>query len=255
MSVRRGRVRASAAGLAACLLVLAMMISGCAGQSYSCGTATANHCYGVVKWSGSPTGFSMEETPVALTSGSILVDDEGWLVDYPPVGNVLDASWVETGEENEGYGTVYFWADNTPFDGFMTYPLGSVAPSDERGAWIAYTIRQDASTPTQWDVTISRAASGTVLYSAAASEIPMKPNAVEEGQELAGQQDAQAPLAFFSYNEVFQGSAETVQTNDGTVQADRPPNAGWLGSDTPSNTSSPSNPEYGTGGLFFTDCC
>jgi hypothetical protein len=235
--------RTSGLGLGAALLMVAAGIAGCAGQSYSCGTADANHCYGTAAWTGSPTGFSMEQTPVSLTSGDIFVDDEGWLVQEQP--NPDDTSWVETGEENEyGEGTVYFWADSTGgTGGFMTYFLGPVTQS----AWVAYQVRQDAKVPSQWAVTISDAASGTVLYAEQAVGNPMTPNTVIEGQELAGQQDAQAPLAFFSENEIFHGSAETMTTSNGTVRADRPPNAGWLGTDTPAATND--------GGTFFTDCC
>jgi hypothetical protein len=75
----------------------------------------------------------------------------------------------------------------------------------------------------------------------------MPPNTVIEGQELAGEQDAQAPLAFFSENEIYQGSAGTVTTSDGTVRDDKPPNAGWFLTDTPASTND--------GGTFFTDCC
>ena len=229
-------------------MLVTMMISGCAGQSYSCGTSNADHCYGTVTWTGSPTGLSMEETPVPLTSGDIFIDDEAWLIDYGTEANLDDTSWVETGEWNQGSGTDYFWAYSTGGDsGFMSYALGPVAQSDTKGAWIAYQVRQDPKAPSQWNVTISRAASGTVLYAPPSADNPMIPNTVEEGQELAGQQDAQAPLAFFSENEVFQGSAETLRTSDGTVRHDRPPNAGWFGTDTPSGTND--------GGLFFTDCC
>ena len=245
MSGRSASARIWTAALAVALVPLATgMISGCAGQSYSCGTADANHCYGVVKWAGDPTGLSMEETPVALTSGDIFVDDEAWLVDY----SSGPTFWVETGELNEGDGTNYFWAYSTGgTGGFMTYDLGAVSGSDMKGAWIAYQIQQSPKEPSQWAVTISRAASGTVLYEPSPADVPMTPNTVIEGQELAGQQDAQAPLAFFSENSVFHSTAETLQTSDGVVEDDMPPNAGWLGSDTPSATTD--------GGFFFTDCC
>jgi hypothetical protein len=248
MNHRRPGLGRRASVVGAALLMAVTMISGCAGQNYSCGTPDVNHCYGTVKWTGSPTGLSMEETPVLLTSGDIFIDDESWLIDYGTSADLDNTSWVETGEWNQGSGTDYFWAYSTGGDsGFMSYPLGAVAQSDTKGAWIAYQIRADPKTPSQWDVTISRAASGEVLYAPPSPYVPMTPNTVLEGQELAGEQDAQAPLAFFSENEVFQGSAETLRTADGTVTDGKPPNAGWLGTDTPSNTSD--------GGMFFTDCC
>lgn len=245
MATGIGGARIRAATLAVALVTLATgLTSGCAGQTYMCGTADASHCYGTVEWTGNPTGLSMEETPVPLTSGDILVDDEAWLIDY----SSGPTSWVETGEENEGYGTDYFWAYSTGgTSGFMTYDLGAVPESDMKGAWIAYQIRQDPKAPSQWQVTISRAASGTVMFAPSPADVSMTPNAVEEGQELAGQGDAQAPLAFFSENAVFHGSAETLETSDGTVRHDRPPFAGWLGTDTPGATTD--------GGFFFTDCC
>jgi hypothetical protein len=75
----------------------------------------------------------------------------------------------------------------------------------------------------------------------------MTPNTVIEGQELAGSNSAQAPLAFFSYSAVYNGSTKTLRSADGTVRADHPPNANWWSGNKPSQTS--------TGGLFFTDCC
>jgi hypothetical protein len=187
----------------------------------------------------------MEETPVALTSGNIFVDDEAWLVDY----SSGPTSWVETGEVNEGYGTDYFWAYSTGgVSGFMTYDLGAVSPSDMNGTWIAYQIRQSPGESAGWAVTISRAASGTVLYAPSPADVTMTPNTVIEGQELAGEENAQAPIAFFTENSVFQGSTETLQTTAGTVTDASPPNGAWLGSDTPS-------PATTDGGMFVTDCC
>lgn len=250
MCVRKWiRKRLGVSSIGAAAVVLASVLSGCGGQSYSCGTGSGGHCYGTVSWSGTPTGFSMELTAVALTSGDIFVDDEGWLIDYFAPGDPLSgAYWVEAGEINEGFGTEYFWANNTESGGFMSYDLGPVSQSDiSAGNWIAFKINQDSKTPSQWNITISRPETGTVLYSQASTDNPMTPNTVIEGQELAGSQNAQAPLAFFSYNAVIQGSTTTVQTQDGTVRADHPPNAGWFGTDTPSQSAN--------GGIFFTDCC
>jgi hypothetical protein len=237
-----------AAAVAAMLSACAALLSGCPGQTYSCGTPSADHCYGTVTWKGAPTGLSMELTAVALTAGDIFVDDESWLIDYLAKGNPLNnALWVEAGEINEGFGTEYFWAENKTVGGFMYYSLGPVAQSDiNTGSWIAYTIAQD-TTPSSWNVTIANAGTGTVLYAAQSFNNPMTPNTVIEGQELAGMQNAQAPLAFFSENAVIQNGQTTIRTADGTVTANHPPNAGWLGTDTPSQTNH--------GGLFFTDCC
>lgn len=233
----------TAAGALACLL------SACGGQSYSCGTPDANHCYGTVSWNGTPTGLSMELTMVPLTSGDIFIDDEAWLIDYFASGNPLSgAYWVETGIWNEGYGTDYFWANNVPTWGFMSYDLGPVAQADlDRANWIAFKINQNAQTSSQWDVTISRPSNGSVLFSQSSTGNPMTPNTIIEGQELAGSQNAQAPLAFFGNSAFIQGGTTTLRTNDGTVRADHPPNAGWWPLSKPSQTTN--------GGLFFTDCC
>jgi hypothetical protein len=227
----------------------ALLLSGCGGQSYSCGTADADHCYGTVSWAGSPTGFSMELTAVPLTSGDIFIDDEGWLVDYYNTGNPLSgAYWVEAGETNQGFGTQYFWANNSAEWGFESYMLGPVASSDlNTAAWIAFKITQDSTTSSSWDVTISRAATGEVLYTEQAVDTPMSPNTILAGQELAGSQNAQAPLAFFSQNKTIRNGSATFETTDGTVRADHPPNAGWWFNSAPSQTSQ--------GGIFFTDCC
>jgi hypothetical protein len=240
--------------VAAALAALGATLSGCAGQTYQCGTGSANHCYGTVSWTGSPTGFEMELTAVPLTSGDIFVDDEGWLIDY--FGS--DMSWVETGEENvnpayvDGFGvTYYFWAYGWHYNStgtFMAYPLGPVSQSDLNNAtWIAYKVSQDANEPSQWNVAISKASSGTPLYSGTCSTCSMTPNTVLEGQELSGSSAAEAPLAFFAENAVITGSKTTYRTDDGTVTSDDPPTANWWPPSKPSQTSN--------GGLFFTWCC
>jgi hypothetical protein len=234
---------------AAILTIAAGLLSGCGEQSYSCGTADANHCYGTVSWTGSPTGFAMELTAVPLTSGDIFIDDEGWLVDYFAPGDPISgAYWVETGEINQGAGTQYFWANNSAEWGFNSYMLGPVAASDLRSAaWIAFKISQDPETSSSWNIVISRAANGAVLYSEQAADTPMTPNTIIAGQELAGTQNAQAPLAFFAQNKIIQGGSSMFETTDGKVRADHPPNAGWWFYNMPSQTTN--------GGMFFTDCC
>lgn len=231
-------------------VALCTLLVGCPGQSYSCGTADANHCYGIVTWSDNVTGLSMELTAVDLTSGNIFIDDETWLIDYFASGDPNSgAYWVEAGETNDGLGTEYFFAENKTYWGFQSYDLGAVAPSDiHAGNWIAFKIEQDSKDTTQWNVTISRAKDGTVLFTGQSTENPMTPNTVIEGQELAGSSGAQAPLAVFSDNRVVKAGKSKVQTNDGTVRRDNPPNADWFpGNNKPSQTSN--------GGLFFTDCC
>jgi hypothetical protein len=238
-------------------LAAAIFLFGCGGQSYSCGDASGGHCYGTVSWSGSPTGLFMNLTAVPLTSGDIFIDDEAWLIDYTSAG----ATWVEAGEENvnisyyggEG-GTYYFWAYGVDNEEIMGYPLGPISQSDlDHATWNAYRINQDASSPSTWDVKIWEPASGTTLYSESVSN-PMTPTTVIEGQELAGSSDAQAPLAFFNDNSVFQGSKESYQTTNGLVCKGvspscpgAPPNAGWWFNSEP--------PQIGNGGIFFTDCC
>jgi hypothetical protein len=200
----------------------------------------------------------MELTPVSLNSGDIFIDDEGWLIDYgPSPGSPM--SWVEAGIENVNalyYGstgtTNYFWAYGlnygSPTGVFMEYPLGAVSPSDiSRGSWIAFQIKQHPKKAATYDVTISEAASGTPLYTESCASCSMTPNTILEGQELAGSSNAQAPLAFFSYNSSITGSSTTIQSSDGTVTAAHPPNAGWFPGNKPSETSN--------GGMFFTDCC
>jgi len=231
------------------IVVVAALAVSCGGQSYSCGTPSSGHCYGTVEWDGDFTGFAMELTPVSLTSGNIFVDDEGWLIDYFAPGDPLKgAYWVEAGEINEGFGTDYFWAENTKALGFVSTDLGAVDPSDiSKGNWIAFTIDQSGAKADQWNVIISRAATGSTLFRAQSTSNPMSPNAILEGQELAGESNAQAPLALFSENQVIHGSTISFQTTDGTVTDDRPPNAGWFGASKPSQTT--------VGGYFFTDCC
>jgi hypothetical protein len=254
----RSRLGMSVVG--ATVVALVGLLSACSGQSYSC--PDGNHCYGTVTWSGSPSGFSMQLTPVSLTSGDIFVDDEGWLVQNfaTSCAYTFDQCWVETGVQNEnpayygGTGTnSYFWASGTAASGYMFYYLGDVAQADFNNP-IRFEINQDSKTPSTWNITISRPATGKVLYSPSCTDNPMTPNTVIEGQELAGTNGAQAPLAFFTYNKVIEGSKKSYRTSDGTVCkgqspacAGPPPNAGWWPSSKPSQTSN--------GGIFFTDCC
>jgi hypothetical protein len=240
-------------------LALASLLVGCSGQTYSCGTAGGNHCYGVVSWTGTPTGFSLQMTPAALTSGDIGIDDEGWLVQNG-ASCYGSACWVETGVDNtnptysNGYGTtVYFWASGTADAGFQFYYLGDV-PSGDFTQWIQFDVSQDSTTPSTWNVTISRPATGEVVYKQACTDNPMTPNTVIEGQELAGTNNAQAPIVFFTHNAEIKGSTKTDRTTDGTVCKGpspacpgAPPNAGWFGTDKPSTSPN--------GGTFFTDCC
>ena len=242
--IQRGLARVTFGAIA---IGAALLSSGCSGAPYSC---DKNHCYGTVSWSVAATGISMELTAVPLTSGDNFIDDEGWLIDYFASGDPnTGAYWVETGETNDGFGTEYFWAENKLYWGYMQYDLGPVSQHDlDHATWIAYKVEQDSKTPSSWNVTISDAKSGSVLFTGQSTENSMSPNTVIEGQELAGSQGAQAPIAFFSQNAIINGKKTTFQTSDGTPTANHPPTAGWWpGNNKPSQTKN--------GGTWFTDCC
>jgi hypothetical protein len=243
--------------IGAAVVAAAGLLFGCGGQSYSCGDASGGHCYGTVSWSGSPSGLFMNLTAVPLQSGDIFIDDEAWLIDYTSAG----ATWVEAGEENVNpvyYGgegsTYYFWAYGVDGQEIMGYPLGPVSQSDlDHATWNSYRINQDSTTASTWHVNIWEPASGTTLFNESVDN-PMTPTTVIEGQELAGSNDAQAPIAFFNDNSSYQSSKESYQTTDGLVCKGvspscpgAPPNAGWWFNSKPSQTSN--------GGMFFTDCC
>jgi hypothetical protein len=85
------------------------------------------------------------------------------------------------------------------------------------------------------------------MFTAQSSDNDMKPDSVEEGLEVAGSQNARASIALFSQNSVIENGTTSFRTTDGLVEADHPPNAAWLGTATPSQTSN--------GGIFLTDCC
>jgi hypothetical protein len=242
----------------AIVATLASVLLSCGGQSYNCGpgaapcTATSQHCYGIVDWSGTPTGLSTELTAVALTSGDGFVNDEVWLWQVVGTESYATGSWVEAGEINVYGSPDYFWAEGknfcTPDQYFMWYDLGPIAQNDlNNNTWIAYKINQDSKTPSMWNVTISYAQTGQVLFNEAATEHPMTPNTVQEGQELQGTNSAEAPGAFFAYNAFYQGSIKSFWTTDGSVSSGNPPHGGWWPGSKPSQTSN--------GGLFFTWCC
>jgi hypothetical protein len=252
------RLRQSFLGVTAC--ALALLLSACSGKTYSCGNSSTNHCYGIVSWTDTADGFSLQMTPAPLTSGDISIDDEGWLIQNYVPDCPGAACWVETGVDNtnltqsNGFGTtVYFWGSGTAASGPQYYYLGDVPPGDFK-QWIQFDVRQDSKTPSTWNVTISRPASGEVVYKAACTENLMAPNTVIEGQELAGTNDAQAPIVFFTHNAEIKGSKKTDWTTDGTVCLGPspacpgpPPNAGWWAGEKPSTSPH--------GGTFFTDCC
>ena len=109
-------------------------------------------------------------------------------------------------------------------------------------------------TSSTWNVTISRPATGEVVYKAACTDNSMTPTKVIEGQELAGSNGAQAPIVFFTHNAEIKASKKTNRTADGTVCKGpspacpgAPPNAGWWVGEKPSTSPN--------GGTFFTDCC
>lgn len=220
------------------------------------------HCYGTVAWAGVyPSGFSMEVTAVPLTGGDGFVDDEGWLAESGVNSGACagpeenGANWVETGEISSGSGTEYFWANCTPAAGFMQYYLGPVVQSDlNANTWIAYKIVQDPQTRSTWNITISRAATGDLLYTAASTDNAMVPNTITEGSELAGQQGAETPIALFSYNAMIQEQNTNLWTIDGTLRSDNPPYAGWvpLIQPPPNPVISDSPSHSTTGGLFYT---
>jgi hypothetical protein len=240
----RSRLRAA---FGAIVIGFASLLPGCGGQTYSCGGPASDHCYGIVTWKGKPTGFAMEMTAVALNGGDIFIDDEGWLVQHFPKTDPPSAHWVEVGENNEGVSTIYFFAEDSTAGGFMFFDLGPVAQSDiDAATWIAYTVAQNA-TPTIWDVTVSNASTGIVMFKTQSNDNDMKPESVEEGLEVAGTQNARASIALFSQNSVIQNGTTSLRTTNGLVEADHPPNAAWLGTATPSQTSN--------GGIFLTDCC
>lgn len=253
---------ASARGILACALLLMILSGSAMAQTYSCGTPTSGHCYGVAGWQEQPEYFGAYSDIMQVTMGCPsgcggFVDNEIWLIDTKTGGctsNGFGMCWVEAGyffEDGSGHAQ-FFWADARPMTS-NTFNLHILGSTDPVGTTNHFMIVKDG-----------RGAAGvfqvwvysdglSTLYQGTSTNNAMRADRIDVGQELAGTSGAFAGRASIARNIwavralgpdfVFQYSP---QTNTGGVTSGNPPFASWA-----VDPASP-GPE---GGLLTTRCC
>jgi hypothetical protein len=241
--------------------------------AYSCGTPSANHCYGTNVWSQSTEYFGayadISQATLSCSSGcGGFVDDEIWLVDYDsPQCNTNDFSmcWVEAGTNaTDGNNRSYFWAEGRAGSG-NTFNAHYFGTPDPVGTVDHYMLIKDGrSNPNPYLIFIYNDSQST-LYSGTSTvagtggcggsdPAQMVGKTIIIGQELAGSSGASAGTANFTRNiwavqaldagYTFWYNAETAA---GSVTSAAPPTASW--------TAAPGSPGAPEGGQFTTRCC
>jgi len=253
----------TALGLA---LLLLFCLEGHA-VTYSCGTPSSGHCYGVNAWQKGGGGeyfgayADIVQDRLSCPSGcGGFVDDELWLVDDNSSGcvaNPFKMCWVETGTiAIDGSNAVYFWADARPIS-TSTFNLHLLGAPDPAGVTDHFMIIKDGRVSPQTFLVFVYNDSLSTLYngvSAVPSGAPMRGDRIIIGQELAGTKDASADVVNFTRNiwAVQALGPEYVfwynrQTAKGGVTSANPPFAQW--------TIDPASPPPPEGGQFTTHCC
>jgi hypothetical protein len=243
--------------------IIVLGISSRDAEAYSCGTPSADHCYGVNVWQQTEEYFGAYTD---IRRGRMIcpggcggfVDNEIWLVDDSTEeckSNPYKQCWVEAGyvSEDGSQDPQFFWAEFPPGKQFALHLIGN---RDPVGVIDHFMIIKDGrATPNPFLIFIynndlSSLFGGTSI----ATGNPMRANKIIIGQELAGNQNAFADDADFTRNiwavqalgpeYVFWYAAQTAK---GTVQSDNPPFATWTID--PATTGAPE------GGQFTTHCC
>jgi hypothetical protein len=248
-------VYASCVGLA--------LFSAASASTYSCGSPSSGHCYGVTGWQEKPEYFGaytdIIRAAINCPSGcNGFVDDEIWLIDDKSSGctsNPFRMCWVEAGYFfTAGSGSAqYFWADSRPMNS-STFNLHILGSTDPEAATNHYMIIKDgrggAGIFQLWVYNDNL----STLYQGTSTSNTMAGDRINIGQELAGTNGASAGIANFTRNiwavqalgpeYVFWYNRQT--TNSGVTSAN-PPIASWA--------VEPSNPPPPEGGQFTTHCC
>jgi len=239
--------------------------TNCFAANYSCGTASANHCYGQTSWSEQPQYFGayvdLQEPSMNCPSNcGGFIDNEIWLIDTNSQAckaNSFGQCWVEAGYiAQAGEGTQFFWADGRPQNS-STFNLHIVGNADPVGTTDHFMIVKDGRvSPEVFQVFIYNTSESTLYHgtSVASNGNPMSANAIHIGQELAGTQGGSAGNAEYTRNiwAVQALGPEYVfwyqrEKDEGSVRSDNPPFASW--------TINPSTPPPPEGGEFTTHCC
>jgi hypothetical protein len=249
-------------GFVAFLLLSAAM---CFASNYSCGNASAGHCYGQTSWSEQTQYFGayvdlQEPTMNCPSNCGGFIDNEIWLIDTNSAAcksNSFGECWVEAGYITQaGQGTQFFWADSRPQTS-STFNLHILGNADPVGTTDHFMIIKDGRvSPQVFQVWVYNTSESTLYHgtSVTSNGNPMSGNQIHIGQELAGTQGASAGDAQYTRNiwAVQTLGPEYVfwynrQKDEGSVRSDNPPFASW--------SINPSNPPPPEGGEFTTHCC
>ncbi len=250
---------------AALFSIFILSAAACFASNYSCGNASAGHCYGQTSWSEQTQYFGayvdLQEPSMNCPSNcGGFIDNEIWLIDSsstPCVANSFGQCWVEAGYiAQSGGGTQFFWADSRP-QSSSTFNLHIEGDADPVGTTDHFMIVKDGRvSPQVFQVFIYNTSESTLYNgtSKTSNGDTMAANAIHIGQELAGTGGASAGNAEYTRNiwAVQALGPEYVfwyqrEQDEGSVRSDNPPFGSW--------SISPSNPPPPEGGEFTTHCC
>jgi hypothetical protein len=257
-----GNVSANSKRFVAVLCLVLIASGQSLATSYSCGNPSSGHCYGRTRWQEKPQYFGayadIPEVSISCPSGcGGFIDDEIWLIDNQSSGctsNSFGQCWVEAGYiATDGSSPVFFWADSRPLTS-STFNLHLLGGTDPLGTVDHFMIIKDGrSSPGLFQLWVYNDSLST-LYQGTSTSNTMSGNAIQIGQELAGNQNASAGSANFNRNiwAVQVLGPEYVfwynrQATQGNIESDVPPTGSW--------TIDPSTPPPPEGGQFTTHCC
>lgn len=250
--------------LTSCLLVPQATMSRTVAnpQYYSCGNANNNmsgHCYGRIAeglplslplFSGAETDVDVQPLSVApLLYGSIF--NTMWLAEVF-TSQCPRACWIEAGYRADRlHGTHLYWADVRPLAGgcgsakscgYNEHPGPTLQPADYGHPLHSQIVLASYSTGPIWYIDQYVIGGVTQWRNNTSQNNAMSPNDYQIGEELAGSGttgiSANAPHVNFINNRYVNplSGAWTPFTNDGTLQGNNPPWAGWNQGHTPSTT-------------------
>jgi hypothetical protein len=216
---------------------------------YHCGTAAAGHCYAEAFLGSHATGFRTTVTVAnRFLPGDIFITNEFWLTNYN--GN---NGWIEIGYQYQRYlEERYFWAQLDPdTTNFTSHEIAPV-PAEDIGTRVTIDVHQIGDN--QFQLSLE---SGSMSFT-----MPINLHlwdgtyggTVKVGTELAGSTGAQASLAEFVDNQVYDTSFQRhfVTELAGPDSIDSPPYGGWL--QQPSDAAG-ADGGGSPGGVFSTYCC
>ena len=215
---------------------------------YSCGTPSTGHCYGEAFLGDHVTGFRTTITVAQrFFAGDGFVNNEFWITNYN--GN---NGWIEMGYQVNLLGQHYFWAQLDPVTSLYgpQHNIDDIPPQDI-GARVTFDIHQVADDQFQLSM------EGSAVPFATTVNLHLWDGTyggtVKVGMELQGSTGAQASLAEFVDNQVYDKTfARHYVVETSSQSLDAPPYGGWL-----QQPSDAADVDAGgsPGGVFSTYCC